>query len=234
MGGCKEIQEVSWTKLQGNAAMLLPKIPNNTNLQLEPDTNHSSTSIPDEDIPDKARDKLKELLNIKYSNAMSQTAMDIVRTNLIELDILAEGPIIVSKPYMVPLKYCKFMDHNIKQLEEVGIISRSMSDWFSPMLVFPKKEEWLDANYSANNNNNWKFNFMLCIAYRKLNSRIQTVCQIKADGSLGKVILNYLLPPIDSILACFNGCKFFSTIDLRSGYYHIRLSKDSEDSLCNQ
>ena len=61
----------------------------------------------------------------------------------------------------------------------------------------------------------------------KLNSQIITAYQIKADGSLGKVITNYPLPTIDDLLACFNGCKFFSTIDLRFGYYHIQLTKDA-------
>ena len=37
------------------------------------------------------------------------------------------------------------MDHEIKQLEEVGIISRSMSNWTSPILVVPKKEEHAES-----------------------------------------------------------------------------------------
>ena len=78
-------------------------------------------------------------------------------------------------------------------------------------------------------NKNSKFNLRLCIKYGKLNSRIQTACQIKADGSLRKVLSNYPLPTRDSILACFNGCKFFSTIDLRSDYYHIRLMKQTAE-----
>ena len=48
-----------------------------------------------------------------------------------------------------------------------------------------------------------------------------------ANGNLGKVISNYPLPTIHSILVHFNGCTFFSTIDLRSGYYHIRLTKEA-------
>ena len=40
---------------------------------------------------------------------------------------------------------------------------------------------------------------------------------------------NYPLPTIGSILAHFNGCKFFSIIDLRSGYYHIRLTKEAAE-----
>ena len=109
--------------------------------QLEPDTNNLPRSIQDADIPDKARGKLKELLDIKYSNIMSQTATCIGRTNLIKLDILTEGPPIASKSYTVPLKYGEFIDHEIKQLEEVAIISRSMSNCTSPKLVVPKKEE---------------------------------------------------------------------------------------------
>ena len=64
-----------------------------------------------------------DLLERKYLNIISQNMMDIGRTNLIELDIPMEGLPIASKLYMVPLKYCEFVDHEIKQLEEVGIIS---------------------------------------------------------------------------------------------------------------
>ena len=138
---CEEAQEVSWTKIQVNTAKVLPKIPNNTNLQLEPDSKILSRSIPDADIPSKAKDKLKELLDIKYMNIVSQTAMDIGRINVIQLYILTEGPPIALKPYTVPLKYHGFVDHKIRQLEEAGIISRMMSNWASPILVVPKKGE---------------------------------------------------------------------------------------------
>ena len=84
----------------------------------------------------------------------------------------------------------------------------------------------MDTSIIAGSSKNGKFNLQLCIDYRKLNSQIQTPCQIKANGSLGKVISNYPLPTIGSILACFNDCKFFSKIDLRSGYYHIKLTKE--------
>ena len=44
---------------------------------------------------------------------------------------------------------------------------------------------------------------------------------------MGKGISNYMLPTIDNLLVRFNGCKFFSTIGLRSGYYHIGLTKEA-------
>ena len=125
--------------------------------------NNSSKSIPYAEIPDEARDKLKELLTIEYANIMSQTATDIGRTNLIKLDIPTEGLPTASKLYTVPLKYQEFVDHEIKQLEEAGIILQSMSDWASPILVVPKKEDHVDANTNTNTNKNSKFNLRLCI-----------------------------------------------------------------------
>ena len=118
----------------------------------------------------------------------------------------------------------------MKQLEEVGIIWRSISDRASPILVAPKQEECVDTigSNTSGSSKNSKFNLWLC-DYRKLNSRIQTACHIKTSGSLCTVISNYPLPTIDSVLACFNGCKFFSTIDLRSGYYHIHLTKEAAE-----
>ena len=106
-----------------------------------------------------------------------------------------------------------------------------MSVWASPILVVPKKEDCVDVSAKSNTNTNKKskFNLRLCIDYRKLNRRIQTAHQIEADGSLGKLISNYPLPTIDSILSCFNGCKFFSTIDLRLGYYNIKLMKEAAE-----
>ena len=106
---------------------LLPEIPAITNLQSEPDTPNVSRSILNDDIPEIARKQLQELLDVKYNSIVSKLSADIGRTNLIELDIPTEGPPIASKPYTVPLKYREFVDHEMKQLEEAGIISRGMS-----------------------------------------------------------------------------------------------------------
>ena len=107
-------------------------------MQLEPNTKSSSRSIPDVDIPEEVREKLQELLNNKYIHIISQTATDTGRTNLIELDIPMEGPPITLKLYTA-LHYPEFMDHEIKQWEEVAIISQSIRDWAGPILVIPKK-----------------------------------------------------------------------------------------------
>ena len=132
----EEVHEVSWSSLQCNTSKLLPQIPQNTSLQLEPDTKCLASSIPDVDILEEARMKLQELLDKIYLQIISQNAMDIDRTNLMELDISMEGPPITSKPHTVLLKDHGFIDHEIKQLEEAGIIFQSMNGWASPILWY--------------------------------------------------------------------------------------------------
>ena len=132
-GKCEQIQEVEWSEVTQEQDLpkhpkVLPKMPGTSNLQLEPDTSDAVKSIQDTVIPKVARGRLQQLLDIKYNNIVSKSAADISRTNLIELDIPTEGLPVASKPYTVPLKYRAFVGHEIKQLKEAGIISRSMSD----------------------------------------------------------------------------------------------------------
>ena len=168
--------------------------------------------------------KPRDLLERKYLNIMSQSVTDIGRNNLIELDIPMEGLLIVSKPYTVPLKYCEFVDHKIKgkhhltKYEQLG----------QPDISGAQEARHMDSNNTQGISN---FNMQLCIDYRKLNSCIQTAHQIKANGTLDKVISNYPLPTINNILAHFNGCKYFLTINLRSGYNCIKLIKEAAEKM---
>ena len=76
---------------------------------------------------------------------------------------------------------------------EVGAIRRSFSPWASAVVLVRRKDGGL----------------RLCIDLRKLNSR--TV----KDG--------YALPRIDDTLDCLYGAKWFSTLDLKSGYRQVEL-----------
>ena len=122
-GKCEEVQGISWSRLQCDTAKVLPTIPQNTSLELEPNTKSSLRLISDADIPEETRVKLHDLLDRNYIHIMLQNMTDIGRTKLIELDSPTEGLSIASKPYTVPLKYHEFVDHEIKQLEKAGIIS---------------------------------------------------------------------------------------------------------------
>ena len=68
----------------------------------------------------------------------------------------------------------------------------------------------------------------MVIDYRQLNKRIITSKVPDRNGKIGKVILNYPIPTIESLLARLEGCKYFLILDLRSGYRHIGLSEQSK------
>ena len=118
---------------------LLPPVPE-ASLQIEADKkDHQRVKMLEAYVPEEAKEKLSMLLKGKYNDIVSKSATDIGRTKLIELDIPTEGPCVSCWPYSIPLKYRDFMDEEIQQLEDAGIISRSKSNWASPILVVPKK-----------------------------------------------------------------------------------------------
>ena len=68
----------------------------------------------------------------------------------------------------------------------------------------------------------------MVIDCRQLNKRILTSRAPDRKSKVGKVISNYPIPTIESVLARLEGCKYFSILDLRSGYHHIGLSEKSK------
>ena len=116
-------------------------------------------------------------------------------------------------------EYQSFIDEETKWLEEAGLISRSLSNWSSPCMVMPKKQD-TDKPYEVQPR--------MIIDYRQLNKRILTSRAPDRNGKVGKVISNYPIPTIELLLARLEGCKYFSILDLRSGYHHIGLSEKSK------
>ena len=66
----------------------------------------------------------------------------------------------------------------------------------------------------------------MCIDFRKLNELQPEFCH--TDSETGGNISLVPLPKIDEMYGRLRGTKVFSTLDLRSGYYHIRLSESSK------
>ena len=60
----------------------------------------------------------------------------------------------------------------------------------------------------------------LCMKYWKLNTQLSTVLGSKSPGAIMLVDI----PKIDEMLAWLHSSKFFTSLDLRSGHYHIKLS----------
>ena len=85
----------------------------------------------------------------------------------------------------------------VEDMEKHGVVKPSTSPWASPVVLVPKK----DGSYR------------FCIDYRRLNS------VTRKDV--------YPLPRIDDILDTLGGMKFFSSLDLASGYWQIGMDSES-------
>ena len=139
---------------------------------------------------------------------------DIGRMQLVTMDFdMGDSPPISSRPYTLVLKHHRWVQEEIETLERAGIITKSMSPWASPIVILPKKSQPGEPPKKR-----------LCIDFRKINDLQQKVItEGKSKGCLSLIPL----PKIDEMYTKLKGAKFFSTIDLRSGYYHIALGKDS-------
>ena len=117
-----------------------------SSFQLEhSDTKHSIV-LQDVHIPQEAKDGLSSLLEVDYSSIISKLSMDVGRTNLFQMDIPTVGPPLACKPYPIPLKYQKFVNKEIKLLENVDCISKSLNPWAAPVIILPEKARTLKCS----------------------------------------------------------------------------------------
>lgn len=102
-------------------------------------------------------------------------------------------------PRKIPLAKRECVDEMIQQMHNNGIIEPSKSPWCAPVVLVNKKD------------GTQRF----CIDYRKLND------VTKKDS--------YPLPRIDLTLDALGGSKWFTTIDLQSGFWQVEMdAKDRE------
>ena len=67
----------------------------------------------------------------------------------------------------------------------------------------------------------------MCIDYRKVNQCLVTAC----NSNNGKVVSTFPLPKIQELISHLNKCKYFSSLDLHSGYYHISLTEEAKKKM---
>ncbi|UYV80091.1 hypothetical protein LAZ67_18001653, partial [Cordylochernes scorpioides] len=122
------------------------------------------------------------------------------RTNLTKHRIDTEdAKPIKHKPYRVSPKERDIIKDQIDEMLKEGIIRPSSSPWSFPVILVKKRDG--------------KFRF--CVDYRKLNE--VTVKDV------------YPIPRIDDVMDTLQGSKYFSAIDLRSGYWQVEIEeKDKE------
>ena len=178
-------------------------------------TEHRHVELTDHDISEDTRRKFEEL-KVQFPKVFSLNNEDIGHTQLVTMDIdTGDSPPICQKPYTLPLKHYNWVQQEVETLEHAGVIRKSISPWASPIVIVPKKSAPSEPPCRR-----------MFIDIRKLNDLQPEVR--RADSETGGNISLVPLPKIDKMYGRLKGAKYFTTLDLRSGYYHIGLSEGSK------
>lgn len=146
-------------------------------------------------LPQLEQDMVKGLLK-KHASVFSSSEGDLGCTTLLSHDI----PLLDDRPVRQRFRRIPPADYDavkahIRQLLDNRVIRESCSPFASPIVLVKKKDGSL----------------RMCIDYRQLNSRT------RRDA--------FPLPRIEETLDSLSGAKWFSTIDLSSGYHQIPVTE---------
>ena len=100
---------------------------------------HHCVELKDQHISQETKDRFEELKK-NYPEVFSLNNQDIGHTNLVTMHVdMGDSPPICQKPYTLPLKHYSWVQQEIKTLECVGVIKKSINPWASPITEVPKK-----------------------------------------------------------------------------------------------
>jgi len=151
------------------------------------------------DLTDEQKEKVCELLT-QYRTILSTGDHDVGRTPLVEHTIDTGDHRPIRQPLRrQPFQHQAYIDKETDRMLEYGIIEPAASPWASNVVLVKKKDGSL----------------RFCVDYRRLNS-------ITYKDS-------YPLPLIDNCLNALSGSSWYSTLDLRSGYYNIPIAESDRD-----
>ncbi|GFV02365.1 retrovirus-related Pol polyprotein from transposon 297 [Trichonephila clavipes] len=130
----------------------------------------------------------------------SRNSSDIGHTTVTQHRIdTADHPPIKQHPRRLPFAKQEEVGTLLREMQENDIIEPSSSPWASPIVLVRKKDG----------------STRFCVDYRKLND------VTKKDS--------YPLPRIDDTLDTLSGHKWFSTLDLKSGYWQVEIHPEDRE-----
>ncbi|KAL7883281.1 hypothetical protein SRHO_G00009390 [Serrasalmus rhombeus] len=103
------------------------------------------------------------------------------------------------RPHRLPLAKRLAAEQQINEMAASGVIEPSSSSWSAPVVLAKKKD------------GSWRF----CIDYRRLNA------VTRADS--------YPVPRVDDTLERLAGSDWFSSLDLRNGYWQVPLADTAKE-----
>ncbi len=130
----------------------------------------------------------------RYIDVFTNDDDDLGFTDKVRHEIKLLDDVPVTQPYRrIPPNQYKDVQEHISKLLKKGIIQESESSYASPVVVVRKSDG----------------SIRLCVDYRKLNLKT------RKDA--------FPLPRIDESFDALKGARYFSTIDLASGYHQVAM-----------
>ena len=134
---------------------------------------------------------------VHSSDVFSEHDLDSGKCNILKHSIKITDPQSFKERYRrIPPHLYEELKAHLQEMVEVRAIRRSFSPWASSVVLVRKKDREL----------------RFCIDLCRLNNR-----NVK-DG--------YSLPRIEDTLDCLHGVVWFSTLDLKSGYWQVELEEE--------
>ena len=152
-----------------------------------------------EDLSSEERKQLKELLH-RFSDVISLSDSDIGRTEMIQHHINTENAKPVKQaPRRLPFHHLKEVKKLVESMLDNNVIEPSNGPWASPIVLVKKKDG----------------STRFCVDFRQLNS------VTRKDA--------HPIPRIDETLDALHGACWFSTLDLASGYWQVKVAPEDRE-----
>ncbi|PNX78745.1 retrotransposon-related protein, partial [Trifolium pratense] len=148
------------------------------------------------DLPTNIEPEIAMLLYTYKSLFQPPTALPPSRAHNHTIPLMEGTNPVKVKPYRYPHSQKAQIEIMIQDMLQQGIIQTSTSSFSSPIVLVKKKD------------GTWRF----CTDYRALNAITVKDC--------------FPIPTVDELLDELFGAKFFSKLDLRSGYHQILLQPE--------
>lgn len=154
-------------------------------------------------IPEHVKEKLIHLCS-QYADVFALPGDRLTVNNFYsqKLRTKSDAPVYV-KNYRLPHTQKEEINRQVENLLKNDLIEPSVSSYNSPLILVPKK--------SLNGEQKWR----MCVDYRMLNKNL-----------IGD---KFPLPRIDDILDSLGKAKFFSVLDLFSGFHQIPIEQASRE-----
>ena len=134
-----------------------------------------------------------------FADVVFSTSDDIGRTGVVEHSINTGSVSPVRRPARrLPIHQRAEVDEEVQKMLTREVIELSSSPWTSPVVLVKKKDGTT----------------RFCVDYRKLNQ--------------ATVKDSYPLPRIDNSLDALAGARWFSTLDLSSGYWQVEMEESDK------